>query len=153
MCPIFNGCGDTAVWMLRIKALQKVWRKDKWRIDCIYWLYKWSQYIATVQSKCSKIRPLDFNALFNPFGNSTCSSHDVVLALLFYEGSTVHNANDQFVSCVYFFFVNFAFHPSPQTKNLICKRQLQTAVSSHPLETGHMFTWTYLLWIVHTTTS
>ena len=35
---------------------------------------------------------------------------------LLYEGSTVHNASDQFVSCVYCFFVDFAFHPSPQTK-------------------------------------
>ena len=25
------------------KALQKVWRQDKWRIDCIYWLFKWSR--------------------------------------------------------------------------------------------------------------
>jgi len=31
----------------------------------------------------------------------------------------------------------------------ICTRQLQTAVSSHPLKTGQMFIWTYLLGIVH----
>jgi len=37
---------------------------------------------------------------------------------LLYEGSTVHNASDQFVSSVYFFFVEFAFHPCPQTKIL-----------------------------------
>jgi hypothetical protein len=30
--------------------------------------------------------------------------------------STIHKASDQFVSCVYFFFIDFAFHPSPQTK-------------------------------------
>jgi len=23
MCPFFSGCGDTAVWMLRIKSLTK----------------------------------------------------------------------------------------------------------------------------------
>jgi len=57
-----------------------------------------------------------FNALFNPLGNSTCSSAEVVLAFLLYECSTVHNASDQFVSCVYFFFVDFAFHPSTKTK-------------------------------------
>ena len=68
---------------------------------------------------------IDFNILFNPLGNSTCSSPEVVLAFLLYEGSTIHNAIDQFVSCVYFLFVDFAFHPSPQTKNLICRRQLQ----------------------------
>jgi len=32
-------------------------------------------------------------------------------------------------------------------------RNIQTALSPHPLKTGHMFTWTYLLGIVHTTTS
>ena len=43
-CVQFSvGCADTAFWMLRIKCLKKVWRKDKWRIDCIYWLCKWSQ--------------------------------------------------------------------------------------------------------------
>jgi len=32
-------------------------------------------------------------------------------------------------------------------------RNIQTAVSSHALKTGHIFIWTYLLGIVHTTTS
>jgi len=59
---------------------------------------------------------IDFNALFNPFGNSTCRSPEVILAFLLYEGSTLYNASDQFVSSVYFFFVDFAFYPSPQTK-------------------------------------
>jgi hypothetical protein len=36
---------------------------------------------------------------------------------LLYEGSIIHNASDQFFSFVYFFFVEFAFHPSPQTKS------------------------------------
>jgi len=59
---------------------------------------------------------IDFNALFNSLGNSMCSSPEVVLVFLLYDGSTIHNASDLFVSCVYFFFVDFAFHPSPQTK-------------------------------------
>jgi len=59
---------------------------------------------------------INFNALFNSLDNSTCNSPEVVLAFLLYEGSTIHNANDQVVSCVYFFFIDFAFHPSPQTK-------------------------------------
>jgi len=57
---------------------------------------------------------IDFNALFNSPGNSTCRSLEVVLAFLLYDGSTIHNSSDQFVSCVYIFFVDFAFHPSPQ---------------------------------------
>ena len=59
---------------------------------------------------------INFNALLNLLGNSTCSSPEVFLLFLLYEGSTVHNASDQFVCCVYFFFVDFAFHPSPQKK-------------------------------------
>jgi len=59
-----------------------------------------------------------FSALFNSLGNSTCSSPEVISAFLLYEGSTIHNASDQFVCCVYFFFVDFAFHPSPD-KNII----------------------------------
>ena len=62
----------------------------------------------------------DFNALFNPLDNSTCNSPAVVLAFLLHEGSTIHNASDQLVSCVYFIFVDFAFHPSPQTKSDLC---------------------------------
>jgi len=60
---------------------------------------------------------IDFNVLFNSLGNSSCSSPEVVLAFLLYNGSTIHNASDQFVSCVYFFFVHFPFQPSPQKKS------------------------------------
>jgi len=60
---------------------------------------------------------VDFSTFLSPLGNSTCSSPEIVLAFLLYDGSTVHNASDQFVSCVYFFFVDFAFHPSPQTNS------------------------------------
>jgi hypothetical protein len=61
---------------------------------------------------------IDINVLFNPLGSGTCSSPEVVLAYLLYEGSTIHNASGQFVSCVYFFFVDFAFHPTPTDRNL-----------------------------------
>ena len=66
--------------------------------------------------KVFKNPTIDFSALFSPLDNSRCSSPEVVLAFLLYEGSTIHNANDQFVSCVYFFFVDFAFRPSSRTK-------------------------------------
>jgi hypothetical protein len=88
-----------------------------------------------------------FNALFNSLDNSN-SSPEVVLAFLLYEGSTIHNESDQFVPCVYLFFVDFAFRPSPQTeiqRSKVCTRQLQTALFSQPLKIGHMFILTYLL--------
>jgi len=75
---------------------------------------------------------------FSSLGNSMCGNPEVVLAYLLYDGSTLHNASDQLVSCVYFFFVDFTFHPSPKTKNRICMHQLQTAVSPHPLKIGHI---------------
>ena len=81
---------------------------------------------------------IDFNALFNSLGSCTRSPPEIVLAFLLYEGSTIHNASHQFVSCVYFFFVDF-FSSIPIDKNRICTRQLQTAVSPQPLKIGHMF--------------
>jgi len=71
------------------------------------------------------------NALFNSLGNSTCSSPEVDSAFLLYEGSTIHNGSDQFVSCVDFFFLDFRFLSTPTDKNQICTRQLQTAVSPY----------------------
>ena len=55
----------------------------------------------------------------------------------------LHNQKcNQFVICLSFIrFVRFFM------------RNIPTAVSSHPLIVGHMFIWTYLLGIVHTTTS
>ena len=44
---------------------------------------------------------------------------EVVLALLLYEGSTIHNEGDQFVSCVYFFLCRLRFSSIPTDKNLI----------------------------------
>jgi len=76
---------------------------------------------------------IDFNALFNSLRNSTCSSPEVVLAFLLYEGSTIHNASDQFVSCVYFFFLHFAFHPSPQKKSDLYAPTSNSCIST-PIE-------------------
>jgi len=112
-------------------------------------LNKLQQFKVSVQ----KNPTIDFNGFFNSLGNSTCSSPEVVLAFLLYEGSTIHNASDQFVSCFYFLFVHFAFSSIPTDKNRICTRQLQTTLSSHPLKIGHMFIRTSLLGIVHTATS
>jgi hypothetical protein len=52
--------------------------------------------------------------IFNSLDNSTCSSPEVVLACLLYEGSTVHNASDKFVS----FLCRLRFLSIPTEKNL-----------------------------------
>jgi hypothetical protein len=86
-----------------------------------YWLHILVMQMISINSNSSKEvlknPTIDFNALFNSLGNSTCNSPGVVLAFLLYEGSTIRNASDQFVSCVSFFFVDFAFHPSPKKKS------------------------------------
>ena len=60
MCPIFNGCGDTAVWILRIKTLQNVWRKDKLRIDIFIGyvndLNKLQQFKVSVQKSHHRLQ-------------------------------------------------------------------------------------------------
>jgi len=50
-------------------------------------------------------------------GSSTCSIPDVVLAFLLYEGSTIRNANDQFVPCL-LFLCSRRLSSSPTDKNL-----------------------------------
>lgn len=42
-------------------------------------------------------------------------SHEIVLSF-FYEGNIIHKAINQFSTCVYFVFVHFAFHSTPQTE-------------------------------------
>ena len=72
--------------------------------------------ISTVQNKCSTIPPstsVHFSTLLTTVHLALLGSS--WLSLL-QEGSTVHSASDQFVSCVHFFYVDFAFHPSPETK-------------------------------------
>ena len=86
-------------------------------------LNKLQQFKLSVQNPT-----IDFKALFNPLGNNRCSSPEVVLAFLLYEGSTVHNASDQYVICLSFINVVRLF-----------MRNIQTAVSLHPLKIGHMF--------------
>jgi hypothetical protein len=47
-------------------------------------LNKLQQFKVSVQ-----IPTIDFKALLNPLGNSMCSSPEVVLVFLLYEGSTI----------------------------------------------------------------
>jgi len=81
-------------------------------IDYVNDVNKLKQFKVSVQKSHQR-----FQCTFNSLGNSMRSSPEVVLAFLLYEESTIYNASDQFVSCVYVFFVDFAFNPSPQTKS------------------------------------
>ena len=107
-------------------------------------LNKLQQFKVGVQKSHHRL-----NALFNSLGNSTCSSPEVVLAFLLYDGSTIHNASDQFVSCVYFC---FAFHPSPQKK---CDLYAPTSNSCifTPIENWTQVYMKLFTRIIHTNTS
>jgi len=126
--------------MLRIKSLTKRYEGKTNDLLIAFICYvndlnKLQQFKVSVQKSHHRLQCTFLNSL----GNSTCSSPEVVLAFLLYEGSTIHNAGDQFVSCVYFFLCTLLFSSIPTDKIRICRRQLQTAVSSHPLKIGHMF--------------
>ena len=115
------------------KNLTKVWRKDKWPTDCICWLCKWSQQNATVQSKCSKIPPstsMHFSTLLTIVR--------VALLRSSWRSCFIRAAKSQCerqirLLCL-FFLCRLRFSSIPTDKNLICTRQLQKSVSSHPLE-------------------
>ena len=90
-------------------------------------LNKLQQFKVSVQKSHHRLQ-----CIFNSLGSSNCSSPEVVLAFLLCEGSTIHNGSDQFVSCVDFFFVYFAFHPSPQTKiGSICANFKDLYIHTH----------------------
>ena len=116
MCPNFNGCEDTAVWMLRIKSLKKYEGKtNDFLIAFIGYvndLNKLQQFKLSVQKSHHRLRctfPTLLAIVRVALLRSSWRSCFMMAALFI-------NASNQFFSCVYFFFVDFAFHPSPQTK-------------------------------------
>ena len=149
MCPIFNMCGDTAVWMLHKKPNKRYEGKTNDLLIAFIGYVNDLNNLQQFKVSVKKIPPstsMHFSTLLTTVRVALLRSSwrsCFMRAALFIMQAT--NS-----SLVYFFFVDFAFHPSPTDKNRICKRQLQTAVSPHPLKTGHMFIWTYLLGIVHT---
>ena len=56
-------------------------------------------------------------------------------------------------SLVFIFLCRLRFSSIPTDKNRICTLQIQTASALHPLKIWHLFIWTYVHGIVHTTTS
>jgi hypothetical protein len=77
------------------------------------------------------------------------------LVFLLYEGSNIHSATNSSLVFTFPSWTSLFIEPHRQKSKRVMPVdfKLQTAISSHPLKIGHMFIWTYLLWIVHTTTS
>ena len=62
---------------------------------------------------------IDFNAHFNPLGNSMCSSPEVVLVFLLYEGSTVHmQVTDSSLVFTFSLLTSLFIHPLRQKSGL-----------------------------------
>ena len=58
---------------------------------------------------------VNLNSIFKSCVKVACFSSELNFALL-YADSCIQNASEQFVSCIHLSFVNFAVHPTPQTK-------------------------------------
>jgi len=55
------------------------------------------------------------SALCSSCTNIACCSSELIFTFL-YAGSSIQNAIVQFLLCIHLYFVNFALHPTPQTK-------------------------------------
>ena len=150
MSPVFNGCGDTAVWMLR---LNKPYKRSEGKTNDL--LIAFIGYVNDLnqlqQFKVSfpKIPPSTSVHISTLFAT-------VRVALLRSSWRSCFMTAALFIPILLLcllFLCRLRFSSIPTDKNRICTRQFQTAVSSHPLKIGHMFIWTYLLGIVHTVTS
>ena len=161
MCPIFNGCGNTAVWSWRvqIRCARKSETDDRhpelWvTCDCscnlqlqLDALWYCLVVFGSVSNKKAKTTSGELHLLLPRGLKSALKSMVGFLntyfeLLQFTEIIYVTNKCNQYVICL-------SFIPSVR----LFMRNIQTAVSTHPLKIGHMFMWTYLFRIVHTTTS
>ena len=153
MCPIFSGCGDTAVWSWRvqIRCLLRGWMKSevykekskhKRRIGRLHYEQCWRHKARTPRP------PQESYIYYYQEGWKVHWSRwmgflDTYFEMLqFIEIIYITNKCNQYVICLSFI---------PRVRLSI--RNIQTAVSPHQLITGHMVIWTYLLGMVQTTTS
>jgi len=153
MCPIFNGCGDTNVWIWRVeirflsvgmcekRSLQRK-SKHKRRIGRSHY-----EQCCTHKAR-TPIRPQESYTYCCKEGWKVHWSrwwdflYTYFELLHFIEVIYITNKCNQYDICLSFV---------PFVRLFMCN--IQTAVSPHPLKIGHMFIWTYLLGIVHTNTS
>ena len=59
---------------------------------------------------------VNLNALRNSCATIACCSSELIFTFV-YASSSIQNASEQFVSSILVCFVNFAFHPIPQTNS------------------------------------
>ena len=69
-------------------------------------LYRNEKFLA-VHNECSKMSPSVSMPFATPERKSLVVRHKLIITLL-YAGSSIQNAREQFFSCIYIYFANFA---------------------------------------------
>jgi hypothetical protein len=77
---------------------------------------KWQQQYVTVHNKFSKIPPSTSIHFATRVRNSRVILRSFIFTFLC-AGSSIQNASQQIVSCIYLSFINFAFRPNPHKKS------------------------------------
>ena len=111
MFPIPNGFRDRVLWMYNRKIVDK---KEMLRVRSVSntGIYCLSDRVCTVSNKCSKIPPSTSMHFANSCEDMASCSSECVLTFV-YAGDNTHYFNEQFVSCIHFFFVHFTPHQTP----------------------------------------
>jgi len=153
MCPIFNWCGHTAVWscsvQIRFLSLgmdekRSLHRKSehKRRIGRSHYERCCPPEVTKVKTTPGELNVLLLGELKSALKSMVGFLNTYFELLQFIEIIYITNKCNQQIICISFLKLIRLF-----------MRNVQTAVSAHPLKTGHVFKWTYLLGMVHTNTS
>jgi len=152
MCPIFNGCEDTAVWSGAYRSDYFLWG---WMKSEVYKekVNTRDELVARTMNSAALIkqeRQEDLRRATRTVAKRVKSALNSMVGFLntyfellqYIEIIHITNKCNQYVICL-------SFIPFVR----LFMRNVQTAVSPHPLKIVHMFIWTYLLGIIHCTTS
>ena len=148
MGPVFSGSGDTAVWMWRIKSPTKCTKERQNDVLIAFIVYV--NDLSELQQLEIRIQK-SYRQLQRTFQPSVALLRSSWRSCFMRAALFIMRATNSSLVFTFSLYTSLFIHSHRQS--LICTRQIQTAVSSHPLKFGHMFIWTYLFGIVHTTTS
>ena len=153
MCPIFSGCGDTAVWILRVQTRFFLWGWTKSEV------YKEKvntrdELVARIMNSAALIKQERQDDLRRATRTVCCHEGWKVRWSRWWDFWTLTLNCCKFIEIIYItnkcnqYVIRLSFIPFVR----LFVRNIQTAVSSHPLKIAHMFMLTYLIGKVHTTT-
>jgi len=116
ICPIPNGFQARAIWMYNRKIVDK---KEILRVRIVpnTGIYCSSDRVCTVYNKCSKIPPSTSMHFANSCEDMASCSSECALTFL-YAADNIQCVNEQFVSCIHFFFCTLHSSSNPINKNI-----------------------------------